>query len=189
MNKNYFKELQTQILRNSENILFDEKKIKKIAKKELEKAMENQPKTKNGLFFEEIICDFFEFLGFEVIRTKKTRDLGIDGIIKTKLQPFGLLELGLQVKYKTIDSSDVDSFVQALNFAEIRIGVIVCKKAKRLDKYTLSSKMKAILLGAKNEVRINKRIDLKPVFVMSLRETIDVFSQHLRDVVKSVYKR
>ena len=189
MKENYFRELQGQILKSSDSVLFDEKKIKEMARNHVEKSIEKQAKTERGLFFEKIVLDFFDFLGFKVTRTKKTRDLGIDGIIKTELPPFGLLRMGLQVKYKEIDSSDIDAFIQALNFAEIRVGVVACRKAGRLDKYTISTKVKALLLGSENNMRIGKRIDLKPVFVMNLNEIIGIFSQHTRDVVKSVYKR
>jgi len=186
---NFFKEIEKRILYEDEEILFDDKKIREISEKLIIDKINKIDENKKGLFFEEIICDFFEYKNFEIFRTKKTRDFGLDGLIELKIEPFGNLKLGLQIKYKKVGSEDIDLLINALNFAEIKMGVLVCKDSGRLDKYNLSSKLKAMLIGKENKIEIKENLDINPVFILKFSDILDIFSQSVRDVVRSVYKK
>jgi len=188
MKSNFFKILDKKIF-SSEQIIFSKSKIKKFVKNLIFQELNSLPKNKRGEFFEKIVCDFFEYMHFELTRTKKTRDFGLDGIIKTELEPFGKLKIGLQIKYKKINSIDVDSFLQALNFAEIRLGALVCKDAARLDKYTISSKLKAMLFGEEKGIKVKEKLELKPVFILKFEDVLNIFSEEVRYKVQAIYKR
>jgi len=189
MNENFFKGLESEILNLDESILFSEKKIRGAVEKAVLGKLNSVAASRRGFLFEAIVCDFFENHGFEVVRSKKTRDLGIDALVSTELQPFGKLSLGVQAKYKRISSKDVDLFLQALRFSEIALGVVVCKEAGRLDKYTLSSKLRGLLFGLGKKADLGERIDLNPVFVLKFSELINIFAKKVRSIVKGIYKR
>ena len=189
MRTNFFKEIEEKILYEDEEILFNDKKIREIAEKIILNKINEFEERKRGLFFEEIILDFFEYKNFKIFRTKKTRDFGLDGLIKIDIEPFGNLKLGLQVKYKKIDSKDVDLLVNALNFAEIKVGVLVCKDAGRLDKYNISSKLKAMLIGKENKLNIKEDFNINPVFILKFDDILDIFSHNIRGVVEMFYKK
>ena len=189
MKTNFFKEIEKKILYEDEEILFDNEKVREIAEKIVLTKINDVDEKKRGLFFEEIILDFFEYKNFKIFRTKKTRDFGLDGLIEIEIEPFGHLKLGLQVKYKRIDSKDVDLLISALNFAEIKVSVLVCKDFGRLDKYNLSSKLKAMLIGKENKIDIKEDLNINPVFILKFNDILDIFSSSVRDVVRSVYKK
>ncbi|MBU1120333.1 restriction endonuclease [Candidatus Micrarchaeota archaeon] len=187
---NFFVSLEKTIVDQPEKTIFSEKKIMEFSENYIQMELKKISPNKRGWFFQKIVCDFFRFKRFRVIECKKTRDLGIDAVIKKKFDILGDLQLGLQIKYKKIGAADIDSFIQALDFAEIRLGVIACKESSRLDKYTLSSKMKALLLGLPGKkIKIKERIQLKPVFVITLNEIIKLISSDARLMVRSIYKR
>jgi len=128
-----------------ETIIFDELKIREHILKKIAGMLNSVDEKERAFVFQNIVYDFFKYRGIEVLEAKKTRDFGLDGIVKFKLDFLGELNLGLQIKNKLIDSNDVDLFVSALRNAEIQLGVLVCKESRRLDKYELNSKVKAIL--------------------------------------------
>ena len=143
-------------------------------------------------FFEEIIYDFFDYRKIKLIRTKKTRDFGIDGIITLETELLGKVNLGLQIKYKLIDSNDIDMFLSAIKNAELQLGVIVCKDSRKLEKYELNSKIKAILLSKGIQIKerlIKEEVDINPVFILKLNDLIDVAASDMRSFVKAVYKK
>ncbi len=189
---NFFDSLEKKILLSDEEVLFNIEKIKEYSRNYLLDNIEEKPKNERGFYFEEIVCDLFRYLNFKVIQTKKTRDFGLDGIIETELEPFGKLKLGLQVKWKKINASDVDLFIQALNFAEIRLGILLCKTTGDIKKYKLSSKIKAILSSFDNDVKNDPNISelyLEPIFILKFDDIVDIFSQRVRNLVSAVYKR
>ena len=127
----------------------------------------------------------------DLIKTKKTRDFGVDGIIKLKLELLGSLDIGLQIKHKLVDSNDVDLFLAALKNMELQLGVVVCKDSRNLQKYELNSKIKAILLSRGVNIKeriINEKIDINPVFILKFDEIIEIVAAQIRAVVKGVYK-
>ena len=40
------------------------------------------------------------------------------------------IKLGLQIKYSLVSSTEIDSFLTALNNAELQLGVVVCKDSE-----------------------------------------------------------
>jgi len=187
---NFFKEIEKNILNeNDEEILFDYNNIRKLSEEIILNGINKVNEKKRGLFFEEIMLDFFEYKLFKVFRTKKTRDFGLDGLIEINIEPFGDLKLGLQVKYKKIDSKDVDLLINSLNFAEIKVGVLICKDANRLDKYNISSKLKAMLIGKENKLDVKENLSINPIFILKFSDILDVFSHEVRGVVEMVYKK
>lgn len=189
MKINFFKEIERRILNSDEEILFDYNKIRELSEKLILDEINKIEEPKRGLFFEEIMIDFFEYKLFKIFRTKKTRDFGLDGLIEIDIEPFGTLKLGLQIKYKKIESKDVDLLINALNFAEIKIGVLVCKDAGRLDKYTISSKLKAMLISKENKLSIKEDLSINPVFILKFSDILDIFSHEVRGVVEMIYKK
>ena len=148
--------------------------------------------TKKGFLFEEIVYDFFDYMNIGLLRSKKTRDFGIDGILKLNLQLVGEVNLGVQIKYKLIDSTDIDSFLSSLRNAELQLGVIVCKNSRNLEKYELNSRIKAILFSRGillKERLIKDKIDINPVFVLKFDDLLNVVANNVRGVVKSIYKK
>lgn len=189
LSENFFKKIEFELTDAPEQVLFSEKKIRALAEKLVLREINKKPVKQRPAFFEKIICDFFIFRNFKLIKTKKTRDLGLDALIKTRLEPFGELSLGLQIKYKKIGSIDVDLFLRSLDFADLKLGALVCKDSRRLDKYTLSAKLKAMLFGLGEEASLKKRIDLKPVFILKFSDILDVFTGEIRLRMKGIYKR
>jgi len=186
---NFFRRIEEEILMEDEEILFSNKEIRKLSEEIILNEFKKIEERKRALFFEEIICDFFEYQYFKIFRTKKTRDFGLDGLIEIEIEPFGNLKMGLQVKYKNVNSNDVDSFLQALNFAEIKVGVLVCKDSGRFDKYKISSKLKAMLIDKKIDIKIKEDFNINPVFILKFSDILDIFSHNVRNVVESVYKK
>lgn len=186
----FFRDLEERVLWR-DDIIFDIEKIKAFSMDYALKEIQGRTMQERGFFFEELSRDFFRYLGFMVESTKRTRDLGIDGIVRMKLEPLGQLELGLQAKWKKIGSEDLDSFLQALQFAEIKLGVLTCKDSRDMQKYTMSSKIKALLLkyGRDKEIENVPDLDMKPVFILKFEDLIDIFSKRVRSVVSAVYKR
>lgn len=188
-NNNLFRQIEEIAIDLAENTRLNREIIRQLAEKSvLERISSKKTNPEKGIAFQEIVCDFFEYRNFKVFRQKKTRDLGIDGIIESKLAPFGVLRIGLQAKFKKIGSADVDSFIQALNFAEIKLGVLVCKDSTRISRTFLSSKLDAILLGSGKKPPKVGRIELQPVFVMKFGELLDSFTEEAVSAVNSIYK-
>lgn len=105
---------------------------------------------------------------------------------------FGEVNLGLQVKYKLIDSTDIDLFLSALRNSELQLGVVVCKDSRRLEKYELNSKIKAILLSkgiAIKERLIKENIDINPVFILKMDEMAEIIANNIRGFVRMIYKK
>lgn len=176
----------------NENIMYDKKIIKDYVKNFIIENLNKQSEKERPFVFEEIIYSFFEYMKIDIIKTKKTRDFGIDGIVKLKLDLLGEINLGIQIKYKTIDSNDIDLFLSALRNAELQIGVIIPKETRRLDKYQLDTKIKAILLskGIKIKEKIIKEdININPVFILKLEEIIDIATDNMRNLVSMIYKK
>jgi restriction endonuclease Mrr len=188
---NIFAEIKDKIFFD-EGIAFEEDKIKIFISKFLENKLKEKGEKDKSFYFEEIIYDFFEYLGIGVTKTKKTRDFGLDGVIKLNLDLLGEIDLGLQIKHKLIDSTDVDMFLSALRNAGLQLGVLVCKDSRELGKYRLNSKIKAILLAKGIKIKeklIKEDIDINPVFVMKMEEIIDIATLRMRLLVKSIYKK
>jgi hypothetical protein len=188
---NIFREIEDELFFNEE-IIFDEEKIKKFILDFIVNEINTKQDKEKPFFFEKIIYDFFEYRSINLIKTKKTRDSGLDGIIKLKLELLGDITLGLQIKYKLIDSNDVDLFLASLKNAELQLGVIVCKDARKFEKYELNSKIKTILLskGIKIKERlISEKIDINPLLILKLDEIISIIADEIRAVVKGVYKK
>jgi hypothetical protein len=188
---NIFREIEDELFFNEE-IIFDEEKIKRFILDFIVNEINTKQDKEKPLFFEKIIYDFFEYRSINLIKTKKTRDSGLDGIIKLKLELLGDITLGLQIKYKLIDSNDVDLFLASLKNAELQLGVIVCKDARKFEKYELNSKIKTILLskGIKIKERlISEKIDINPLLILKLDEIISIIADEIRAVVKGVYKK
>ncbi len=175
-----------------EEIIFDEIKIRKFIFDFLEKMLVEKSDSEKPFCFEEIVYDFFEYMNISLIKTKKSRDFGIDGIIKLKLDFLGSIDVGLQIKYKLIDSNDIDIFLSALKNSELQLGVVVCRDARRLDNYKLNSKLKAILFSRGIELKeklIKENVDINPVFIMKFEEIINIVALQMRNFVKAVYKK
>jgi hypothetical protein len=188
---NIFSEFEDSIFFD-ESMIFDENKIRGKLTDVIIQKLNSCKETEKGFVFEEIICDALEFLSIPFIKTKKTRDFGLDGIIRIKLDIFGEANIGLQIKYKLIDSNDLDLFLSALRNAEIQLGVIICKDSRELQKYELNSKIKAILLskGVKiKEKLIKENITINPVFILKFDDILDMTSTRMRDVVRAIYKQ
>lgn len=188
---NIFSEIEDELF-YKEEIIFDIDKIRQFIFKFIEERIEKEEDAKRGFLFEQIICDFFDYLGVEVVRTGKTRDFGLDGIVKLKLDVLGEVDLGLQIKHKLIDSNDVDMFLASLRNAELWLGVIVCKDSRQLQKYELNSKIRAILFvkGIKIKERIiRENININPIFVLKMDDIVEMSARKFRNVVEAVYKR
>ncbi len=188
---NFFKQVEEEVLWQDDNILFNTDEITKYSKQYVLERINEKEEGRRGFFFEEVVCDFFEYVGYDVVRSKKTRDHGLDGVVETDVPPLGKLKLGLQAKWKMVDSTDVDQLLQALENAEIRLGVLVCRESSRLDKYKLTSKVKAILFfhNMESEVKDLPDLDVNPAFIMKFDELIKVSSEKIRGMVKATYKR
>jgi len=188
---NIFSEIEDNIFFN-ETIIFDEEKIKCYILEFLTKKLAAANDKERPFLFEQIIYDFFDYEHILLIRTKKTRDFGIDGVVKLNMQLIGNADIGLQIKFKQIDSTDIDSFSASLKNAELQLGVLVCKESRRLDKYNLNSKLTAILFsrGIKLKERlIEENINLNPIFILKFQDVIDLTASNIRAVVKGVYKK
>ena len=186
---NLFFKIENEILSNEE-IIFEKEKIKdEINKLILEKF---KIKENKNFFFEDVVCDFFDYIDTPLIKTKKTRDSSLDGILKLKLDFLGDVDVGLQIKNKIIDSTDVDSFYSSLKLSELQIGTIICRDSRHLEKYDLNTKIKTILLSRGIELKeklINDKIDINPVFIIKFEDIVDIASSQIRGVAKSVYKK
>ncbi|MEK6926035.1 MAG: hypothetical protein AABW50_02035 [Nanoarchaeota archaeon] len=188
---NVFFEIEDRLFFDEE-IIFDEAKIKQFIFDFLLNDINSRDDKKRGFYFEEIVYNFFEYLNVPLVKTKKTRDFGIDGIIKLKLNLLGEINLGLQVKYKIIDSTDVDLFLSSLRNSELQLGAIVCRDSRKLEKYGLNSKLRAILLSKGIKVReklIKDDINLNPVFILKFDELVEIVASQIRGVIKSIYKK
>lgn len=188
---NIFSEIEEEILFN-DDLMFDEEKIKKSIFDSIINRLELQTKEKRGFEFEEIVYNFFEYMNIKLLKTNKTRDHGLDGIIKLKLDIFGEVDLGLQIKYKLIDSTDIDLFLSALKNFELQLGVIICKDSRELQKYELNSKLRAFLLSRGISIKerlIKENIDTNPALILKLDDLIEVVASEIRSVVKGIYKR
>ena len=186
---NIFSEIEELIFLD-EKIIFDKNKIKKEIEDSITKKLNSS--TKQHFTFEEIVYDFFEYINIPLIKTKKTRDSGLDGIIKLRIDVIGEINTGLQIKYKTIDSTDIDSFLSALRLAELQIGIITCKDSRELQKYSLNSKLKTILLSrgiTSKENLINEKIDINPVSIIKFDDMLNIVTSKIRDFVKAIYKQ
>jgi len=189
--KNIFSEVEEKVLFD-DNLMFEESYIKDYIQNHILGKLNSIDKEKVGFLFEEIIYDFLEYMNISFVRTKKTRDYGIDGIIKTNLGFFGEIDLGVQIKYTTIDSNDVDLFLSSLKNLEIQLGVIICKDSRNLEKYELNSKIKAILFSKGIEIKeklIKDKVNINPVLILRFDEVISVVSSQIRAVVKGIYKK
>lgn len=186
---NFFRLIEDKIFEN-EKIMFDEKAIQKEVSKEIIESLKEKSPQEQGFYFEKIVYDFFDYLSFNLTKTKKTRDFGLDGVIEMHIEPFGKIGLGLQIKYKIIDSSDIDKFIQALNYAELRLGTLICKDSRRLMKYELNSKLKAILFSRniKTNLKLNK-IDINPIFILKLKDIVNLVASDMRAVIRGIYKK
>ena len=188
---NVFSEIEDEIFFN-EKIIFDENKIKEFIFSYLINRLDSKKDKEKPFYFEQIIYDFFDYFNIHLIKTKKTRDFGIDGLVKLKLEILGEIDLGLQIKYKLIDSNDVDLFLSALRNSELQLGIIVCKDSRRLEKYELNNKIKAILFSKGiilKEKLIKESIDVNPVFVLKLDEITSIIASNIRAAVKAIYKK
>lgn len=187
---NLFSDIEEKLL-SKEEIIFNQNQIKKEIERLIKNKVDlNKPGT--HFVFEEIIYDFFKYINIPLIKTKKTRDSGIDGIIKLKVNLLGEINVGLQIKQKIIDSTDIDSFIAALKLAELQLGTIVCKDSRQLQKYDLNSKIKTILLSrgiVPKENLIKDKIDINPVSIIKFDDILDIVSQEIRSIAKSIYKR
>jgi len=192
LNKDNFFVCMEEKIFYDETIAFDKDKIKSY----LFKSFMNELKSKNNyekaFYFEKIVYDFFGYRGISLIKTKKTRDFGIDGILKLKLDIFGEQNFGLQIKYKTIDSNDIDLFSSSLKNLELQVGVIVCKDSRNLINYNLNSRIKAILFSrgiVSKEKLINESVSINPVSIIKFGELLDNAALEMRAFVKSIYKK
>lgn len=191
MENNFFKKFEEDVLWQKEDTLFDADRIKSYTRKYVLDKIQDKKEKERGFFFEGIVCDFFEYLGYRVTRTKKTRDMGLDGIVDVNIMPLGEVKLGIQAKWRKIGSRDVDGFIQSLENAEIKLGVIACRDSTRLQKYTLSAKIRSILLFRDIEAKVKDipDIGIEPVFILKLDDIVEVTSKKIRDIVSSTYKR
>ncbi len=190
-NRNLFYEIEEKLLFDEE-IVFDEDKIKNYLLEKLSKKLSDQPLGKRGFYFEKIIYDFLKYMNLNLTETPATKDFGIDGIVKLGLSIFGDVDLGLQIKYKLIDSNDVDLFLTALKNSELQLGMLICKDSRRLEKYELNSKLKAILLSKGINVKeklINDDVDINPVLVLKFEEVIQIVVSQIRAIARGIYKK
>lgn len=186
---NLFFKLEEEIILNEETC-FDEEKIKELIFKNIKNKLDNS--DNKGFEFEKIVYEFFEYMNIPVIKTKKTRDSGIDGFIKLKIGFLGDLDLGVEIKHKLINSNDVDLFLTSLRNAEVKLGVMVCKDSRNLTKYELNSKIKSILFSRGITIKeklLKEKVDINPVFILKLDEIVDVISYQIRAFVRGVYKK
>jgi len=175
-----------------ETIIFDELKIRDYLFNYIFHKLNSVDEKEKAFVFQNIVYDFFRYRNIEVLEAKKTRDFGLDGIVKFKLDFLGELNLGLQIKNKLIDSNDVDLFVSALKNSEIQLGVLVCKDSRRLDKYELNSKIKAILFSkgiTLKEKLINDKVNVNPVLILKLNDMIEIASSEMRCAIRGIYKK
>jgi len=188
---NIFSEIEDKLF-DEEEIIFDQNKIKEYTLNFILNKLNSISEKERPFVFEEIIYDFFNYMKIDIIKTKKTRDFGIDGIIKLKLDLLGDISLGLQIKHKLIDSNDIDLFLSALRNAELQLGVIICKDSRKLEKYQLNTKIKAILLSKGIKIKeklIKEEININPVLILKLDEIIEMSSLELRSIIKAIYKK
>lgn len=191
---NIFSEIENNLfsLDNMEDIVFSEEKISSFILNELSKRLTSVEERETPFIFQEIIYNFFEFMRISLIKSPKTRDRGIDGIIKLPLSFLGEIDLGVQIKYSLVGSPDLDSFQTALKNSELQLGVIACKDSRNLVNYDLNSRIKAILFSRGIELKerlINEKINLNPVYILKLDEIIAIVSSEFRGFAKSVYKK
>jgi len=188
---NLFSKFEEEIF-DKEEIIFSEEKIKIALAQFTADKLSKIPDKEKGFYFQDIIYNFFEYTNIPLIKAGKTRDSGLDGVIKIKAELIGELDLGLQIKYKLIDSTDVDLFLSALKNSELQLGLIICKDSRNLNKYELNSKLKAILLskGINLKERIIKnKIDINPVLIIKFDEILDIIASQIRSFIKGVYKK
>lgn len=188
---NLFSEIEEQVIFNEE-IMFDESKIKEFILNYITNKLIIKLEKERPFYFEQIISEFFIYRGIKLEKNKKTRDFGLDGMVKLDLEIFGDINLGLQIKYKLIDSNDIDLFLTALRNAELQLGVLVCKDSRQLQKYELNSKIKAILFsrGIQTKERLlNNKIDINPVLILKLDDLIEIAASEMRAFVRGVYKK
>jgi len=188
---NIFSEIEERVF-DKENIIFEEDKIRDYVLDSILAKINSLEENKKPFYFEEIIKDFFKYKKIDLIETKKTRDFGLDGVIKLGLEMAGDINLGLQIKYKLIDSNDIDLFILALRNAELQLGVIVCKDSRSLEKYDLNSKLKAILLSrgiTLKERLLNDKIDINPILIIKFDDIINMVASDMRNWIKAVYKQ
>ncbi|MEK6885837.1 MAG: restriction endonuclease [Nanoarchaeota archaeon] len=188
---NIFYEVEDNLFSNEE-IIFDENKIKDYMLSFIYNHLNSFEEKEKPFAFENIVYDFFIYMKIPLVKTKKTRDLGIDGIIKLNLNLLGEINLGLQIKNKLIDSNDIDLFLSALKNSELQLGVMICKDSRRLDKYELNSKIRAILLSKGILLRerlIKENININPVFILKLEDIIEIVSSEMRSAIRAIYKK
>ncbi len=187
---NIFSKIEGEIFLNEE-IIFDKSRIKEEVEKKITKEL-NFNKASQHFTFEEIIYDFLEYINVPLIKTKKTRDSGLDGIIKIKTNLIGEISAGLQIKHKIIDSTDIDSFISALKLSELQLGIITCKESRELKKYDLNSKLKTILLSrgiTPKENLINEKIDINPISIIKFDDILNTVASEIRNFVRATYKK
>ncbi|MFH1325832.1 MAG: restriction endonuclease [archaeon] len=188
---NIFSEIEDNLI-TEESIIFDEEKIKKYVYTFLIEKLNKKTEIERPFYFEQIVYDFFEYMNIKLIKSKKTRDFGIDGIIRMNIGFFGEISLGLQIKHKLIDSNDIDLFLSALKNSELQLGVVVCKDSRKLEKYELNSKIKAILFSKGIKIKeklIKEKINLNPVFILKFDELINIVALTIRAVASAIYKK
>ncbi len=188
---NIFSDAESEITFR-DDLMFDKTKIEGYILDFLVNKLKSVAEDKRGFCFQDIVYDFFEYRRIPLIKTKKTRDFGIDGVITLDAGIFGKINLGLQAKYSLIDSNDVDLFLSALKHAELQLGVIVCKDSRKLQKYELNSKLKAILLSRGINVKerlINQKLDITPVIILKMEDIVKIVALDIRGFVASVYKQ
>jgi hypothetical protein len=188
---NIFSEIE-EIVLFDDNLMFEETKIKEHIQKAILEKLNSTNKENIGFLFEEIVYNFLEYMNISFIKTKKTRDYGIDGVIKTNIGFFGEVNLGVQVKYVVIDSNDIDLFIASLKNLEIQLGVIICKDSRNLEKYELNSKIKGILFSKGINIKeklIKDKVNINPVLVLKFDEIVGIVSSQIRAVVRGIYKK
>lgn len=186
---NLFSKIEEEII-FQEDICFNEEKIQQFVLEAIKMRLENS--DNKGFEFEEIVYNFFEYMNIPIIKTLKTRDGGLDGFIDFDVGFLGKIKLGLQIKYKLVDSTDVDSFLISLKNAEIQLGVLLCKDSRELTKYELNSKIKSVLFSRGISIKeklLKEKIDINPAFILKLNELVEIVSSQIRAFVKSVYKK
>ncbi len=188
---NFFSDIESEITFR-DDLMFDKAKIESYILNSLVNRLKSAAENTVGFCFQEIVYDFFEYIRIPLTKTKKTRDFGIDGVITLDAGIFGKINLGLQAKYSLIDSNDVDLFLSALRHAELQLGVIFCKDSRRLEKYELNSKLKAILLSKGINIKerlINQKLDINPVIILKMEDIVKIVALDIRGFVASVYKQ
>ena len=188
---NIFSSVEDEII-SYESIIFDKQKIKEKLSENIVKKLSLVDDLKRPFLFQDIVYDFFEYRHIGLIKSVKTRDGGLDGIIKLKIDLLGEIDLGLQIKYKLIDSNDVDFFIASLKNAELQIDIIICKNSRKLEKYELNSKIKTILFSKGIKIRerlISESININPVFILTFDDLLDMVASDLRGFVMGVYKK